>query len=242
MKSNNQPVTEAIILAGGLGSRLRSEVPDLPKPMAPVANRPFLEYLMDYLHKLGFLKIIMSVGYKHTSIVQHFGKNYSGMSIEYAIEEEPLGTGGGTLLAGDKVSGNAPVVVLNGDTWFPVDLIKMVDFHHQRKCSLTIAVHSLVNPGRFTGVKIGHNQKIVDFCCRDNNERQWINGGIYVISPHIFEQWRKLGKRPSALENDLIPNCIEGDAAVYAFLEESPFIDIGVPADYKRASSILNCT
>lgn len=236
----SQSVTEAIILAGGMGSRLRSEVPDLPKPMAPVADRPFLEYLLDYLHGYHVSHVILSVGYKHQLIIQHFGNNYRGMKIDYAIEVEPLGTGGGLLMAVDKITGISPVVVMNGDTWFPVDLTTMAAFHQERNSLLTIAVHSLLNSGRYAGIEFDANKQIVNFVAQGQDGIQWINGGVYTISPQIIKEWHSLGIKLCALEQDLIPLSIKNKAAVFAFSGDYPFIDIGIPEDYQRASSVLH--
>jgi len=182
----SRPITEAIILAGGMGTRLRSEVPDLPKPMAPVAGRPFLEYLLDYLYRHDLSKVVLSVGYKHQSIVHYFGNNYRGMKIDYAIEIEPLGTGGGLQLAEDKTAGDLPIVVMNGDTWFPVDLAEMAMFHQEKNCAVTIAVHSLLNEGRYTGIKLDANKRVVALTDQVHGEIPWINGGVYIIFSQEF--------------------------------------------------------
>lgn len=110
----------AIILAGGMGTRLRSAVPDLPKPMAPIHERPFLEHQMDYWIGQGVSRFIVSVGYMKEVIMDHFGASYRATPLTYAIEEEPLGTGGGLLLAAQGLS--ETFLVLNGDTFFEVDL------------------------------------------------------------------------------------------------------------------------
>src|SRR5690349_1824955 len=112
----------AVILAGGLGTRLRSAVPDLPKPMAPINGRPFLEYQLDYWIAQGIKRFVLSVGYRHEAITKHFGFRYKGVELEYAVEERPLGTGGGFLLAAEKVGRREPFLLLNGDTYFGVNL------------------------------------------------------------------------------------------------------------------------
>ena len=105
-------MTTAIILAGGLGTRLREAVPDLPKPMAPVNGRPFLEYLIDYWIEQGVKRFVMSVGYLHQDIVRHFGYRYRGVEIDYSVEESPLGTGGALLLASSKLKSNIFIKLL----------------------------------------------------------------------------------------------------------------------------------
>ena len=119
-------MTSAIILAGGLGTRLRGVVPDLPKPMAPIGGRPFLEYQLDYWINQGVSQFVLSVGYLHGAIVDHFGDRYKGAKLDYVIEKTPLGTGGGFLLAAEKLGKNDPFLLLNGDTYFAVDLKKLM--------------------------------------------------------------------------------------------------------------------
>ena len=115
-------VNSAIILAGGLGTRLRGVVQDLPKAMAPIKDRPFLEYQLDYWIGQGIRHFILSVGYRREVIMKHFGDKYRDVSIEYAVEETPMGTGGGLLLAVEKMKKRAPFLLLNGDTFFEVSL------------------------------------------------------------------------------------------------------------------------
>ena len=121
-------MTTAIILAGGLGTRLRSVIPDLPKPMAPICGRPFIEYQLEYWIKQGINKFILSVGYKNKVISGYFGDNYKGVEIDYVIENEPLGTGGAFLLASERIANNESFLLLNGDTYFDVDLDKLKEF------------------------------------------------------------------------------------------------------------------
>ena len=121
-------VTSAIILAGGLGTRLRGVVPDLPKPMAPISGRPFLEHQIDYWIKQGVSHFVLSVGYRHEVIVDHFGNRYKDAELDYVIEKTPLGTGGGLLLAVEKVGKDEPFLLLNGDTYFAVNLKTLVGF------------------------------------------------------------------------------------------------------------------
>ena len=121
---------ETIILAGGFGTRLQGVVKDLPKPMAPVNGRPFLTYILDYLIDYEYQRAVLSVGYLHEKIVDYFGKKYKTLEIDYAVEEEPLGTGGGILLAMSKCT-TENVLVINGDTMFKVDLTAFEQFHHK---------------------------------------------------------------------------------------------------------------
>src|SRR3989344_6164126 len=112
---------EAIILAGGLGSRLRATVPDLPKPMAPIHGRPFLEYLLDYWAGQGVSRFVLSVGYKRDIIEEHFATRYKGTEADYAVEDQPLGTGGGFLLRLNPLGRTGPFLILNEGTYLEVD-------------------------------------------------------------------------------------------------------------------------
>ena len=122
---------EAIILAGGFGTRLQGVVKDLPKPMAPVNGRPFLTYILDYLIDYQYNKVVLSVGYLHEKIEEFFGTQYKSLEIDYAVETEPLGTGGGILFAMSKCTTDN-VLVINGDTMFKVDLDAFERFHEEK--------------------------------------------------------------------------------------------------------------
>ena len=118
---------KVVILAGGLGTRLKDTVPDLPKPMAPIKGRPFLEYQMDFWMNQGINRFILSVGYLSDIIINHFSYKYRGAILEYSIESNPLGTGGALIQALKNLS--EPVLVINGDTFFQVQLKKLMKFH-----------------------------------------------------------------------------------------------------------------
>ena len=196
--------------------------------MAPVAGRPFLEYQLDYLHAQGVSRVVMSVGYKHQLIMQYFGDTYRGMTLAYAIETEPLGTGGGLLLAWQQVQMNAPVVV-----------IEMTAFHQQHNSVFTIAVRTESNDGRYAGIEFDCNNRIVNFSAHAETANQWINAGVYLVSPSIMLKWSEWGQAAISLEQQLISAAIDDDR-IYAFPAEANFIDIGVPADYRRAADVMN--
>lgn len=137
----------AIILAGGLGTRLRKSVPDLPKPMAPIKGHPFLEYQMEYWGEQGVDRFILSVGYRYQTISDHFGATYQGIPIHYAVEPTPLGTGGGLLHAAEGMT--EPFLVLNGDAFFEVKLEELKDFHAGRESEWTLALFRTSKIGRY---------------------------------------------------------------------------------------------
>src|SRR5512135_2706910 len=172
-------VTTAIILAGGLGTRLRRTVPDLPKPMAPVSGRPFLEYQMDYWIAQGISHFILSVGYRHEDIMNHFGNRYQDASVEYCIEETPLGTGGGVLLAAEKIGHNQPFLLLNGDTYFAVDLKTLDEFSRANKADWTFSLFRTSEEGRYMGMDVSPQGRILELKSGTGQPDRLANGGVY---------------------------------------------------------------
>lgn len=226
---------EAIVLAGGLGTRLKTVLDDIPKPMAPVGNKPFLEYILEYLFKSRIKKIILSVGYKYEVIKKHFGLSYKGIPLIYSIENEPLGTGGAIKKALEKVDGEN-VLILNGDTFFTIDINEFLLKHEELKSDITIALKPMNNFDRYGSV-ILKNERIVEF-----KEKQFciegiINGGIYVLKTNVldsFEENIKFSFEKDVLENKLYEFNING------FISNNYFIDIGIPSDYYKAQKELH--
>ena len=150
---------EAIVLAGGLGTRLASRLHGLPKPMAPVAGRPFLEILLTQLRRSGCTRVLLSVGHQHTAIQDHFGASFHGMALDYVIESVPLGTGGAIRLALAEAREES-VLVLNGDTFLDADYAAMLRFHAAEGAAVTLAVVHRDDVSRYGGVTI-EDQHIV---------------------------------------------------------------------------------
>ena len=229
---------EVIILAGGLGTRLRSVVSEVPKCMAPVAGKPFLWYLLKYLARYDVSRVILSVGYLKEVIfkwVDEVKADYP-FEFDYAIEEEPLGTGGGIKMALEKAS-DEQVIVLNGDTFFDVDLMRLYDAHVTVKKSITLALKRMMNFNRYGTV----NMEPLTGTILSFNEKQYckeglINGGVYVISKDntIFEG---LGKKFSFETAVLEPQCLQH--RLLGVVQNGFFIDIGIPEDYEKAQSVF---
>ena len=176
---------EVLILAGGLGTRLRSEVKDVPKCMAPVAGKPFLWYLLKDLNKYKEVtRVILSVGYLREFIfkwIEGVRREFS-FAIEYAIEEKPLGTGGGIKLALNQTVTNN-VIVLNGDTYFAVNLNELMTVHLQNPSAVTLALKPMSNFDRYGRVIIDESDKrIVEFKEKEHCKEGLVNGGVYVIN------------------------------------------------------------
>lgn len=228
----------AIVLAGGLGTRLRNEVPDVPKPMAPINGRPFLEYLLDYWVGQGITRFILSIGYKSKVIVDHFGSVYKGAQVDYAIESRPLGTGGGLLLALEKVD-DPDVLLLNGDTFFSVSLRELHQFYLNRNADCVFSLFPAAEPGRFMGLDLDSQGRIFSLAADNKKVGRLANGGVYIIRCNAIRELNLPKATKISLEDDIFLKMLEGSFSVYGVKFDSTFIDIGIPFDYKRAAELL---
>ena len=183
-------IKEAIILAGGLGTRLQSAVPDLPKCMAPVNGRPFLSYVIDYYRQQGIEKFIFSLGYKHAVISAWLQKEYPAVKMQFVIENEPLGTGGAIQLAAEKVNGR-DVLILNGDTLFKTDLAALAAFHKKAASACTLALKPMTNFDRYGVVETEEDGRIKTFKEKQHYPQGLINGGVYILNTGRFRQQKR---------------------------------------------------
>src|SRR5690606_12048782 len=174
----------AVVLAGGFGTRLQKVVSDVPKPMAPIRNKPFLHYLLSHLQLQGVEKIVLSTGYMHEKIEAYFGYHYNGLQLSYSHEFQPLGTGGGLKKAFGNVEETAFVV--NGDSFFNVDLNAMANFHFEQKSDFTLALKPMQNVERYGTVELKEN-RVTAFNEKQFRENGLINGGIYITSRNVFD-------------------------------------------------------
>ena len=224
---------KAIVLAGGMGTRLSGIISDIPKPMALVGPRPFLEYLLDYLVEQGIEQAVLAVSCKWEVIRDHFGDAYRGISLQYSVEDEPLGTGGAIRQALETLPDDE-IIVLNGDTLFHVDLEGLADAHHRGKACLTMAIKQVTDCGRFGRVTVSDRGVITEFLEKSTNGSGWINGGIYMLNRRLLVDFPMPVK--FSFEQDLVgPNL--GSIRPFAFPSNAYFIDMGVPEDYHRAQS-----
>lgn len=215
---------EAIILCGGLGTRLRSVISDVPKPMAPIKNKPFLAFVLEYLKKQNISRVVLAVSYKYEIIQEYFGNSYLGMQILYSIEKEPLGTGGAILEALNLINSDS-CYVLNGDTFFDVNLDRL----KLDNSDICVALKPMKNFDRYGSVDIDNNSYISAFNEKKFTSNGLINGGVYLIKKHIFNSFNlpnKFSFEEFFQENFLIFNA---KATVF----DDYFIDIGIPQDYK---------
>lgn len=227
---------EAIVLAGGLGTRLQDVLPDIPKCMAPVKGKPFLSYILDYLIRQDISKVILSVGYRKEFIIRYFGNNYNSLLIDYAIEDVPLGTGGAAKLAFDYCNQDQ-AFVMNGDTCFLPDLFEMEKLHIQSKADITIAVKNMPETSRYGLVLTDRDDRIVDFREKDSSSGSGlINGGLYLVKKLILDV---VQEKKFSLENDVFNVSCSG-LWIQAFRTDAYFLDIGIPGDYAKAQTMIN--
>ncbi len=225
----------AIILAGGFGTRLQSVVKELPKPMAPVNGKPFLEYVLKYCAHHQLKKVVLSVGYKHEAIQNLFGNKFGEIEIEYCIEENPLGTGGAIKAAMKNVS-DENVLILNGDTFFNVNVADLYSKHVQAKSVCSIALKPMKNFDRYGIVSVDSENLISGFEEKSFRESGNINGGVYVLNKNIephFPSQEIFSFEKDFMEKKFAKLNIKG------FLFDDYFIDIGIPEDYNRAQHEL---
>jgi D-glycero-alpha-D-manno-heptose 1-phosphate guanylyltransferase len=229
---------EAIVLAGGLGTRLAARLNHVPKPMAPVAGRPFLEILLSQLQRAGCTRVILSVGHLHQAIQDHFGAEFRGMRVDYAIESAPLGTGG-AIRAALAQTGEDSVLVLNGDTFLDADYAAMLRLHSQEAAPLTMAVTRCANVTRYGGVVIhgtSEGLRVTGFQEKGRTGAGWINAGAYAICKNL--RWPADLPEKFSFESDFLAAHIDS-LAVAAFPVTGFFLDIGVPEDLDRAQTEL---
>ncbi len=226
-------IKEAIILAGGLGTRLREAVPDLPKCMAPVAGRPFLFHVINYLRLQGIERFIFSLGYKHEVIEEYLQGHFPTLKYTIALEEEPLGTGGAIQLACTK-SESKHVVVVNGDTMYKADLHAAYQFHIHHMAECTLLLKPMKNFDRYGVVELNEAQLVQRFSEKKQYESGTINGGVYILDKDklLDEEFPE----KFSFEKDYLEKLFTS-RRIYGLVQDAYFIDIGIPEDFNRAQS-----
>jgi len=222
---------EAIVLAGGMGTRLQSVVADVPKCMAQVAGKPFLYYLLTTLEASGFQHVILSLGYKHEIIESWLEEYKTSIPITSVVEDVPLGTGGAIKLALSKAK-QTSVFVFNGDSYIGLDYQAMLKFHIEKKALATIALKQMFCFDRYGKVEIDDKSQIVSFGEKQYCDSGFINGGVYVIDKNALKNFPD----KFSLEKDFFePKAAMGQ--LVGFPTKGYFIDIGIPEDYLRAQN-----
>ncbi|MCX7627395.1 MAG: nucleotidyltransferase family protein [Methylophilaceae bacterium] len=224
---------EAIVLAGGFGSRLRQVVADVPKPMAPIAGRPFLEILLGSLAEKGFSRVVLSLGYMAEKISGHFGARFAGLDITYVVEDTPLGTGGATRLAATACAQDH-VFVFNGDTYLDLE-VDLLERQWQAKRHPIVVGRRVPDTTRY-GRLVVDGDRITSFAEKGIAGPGLINAGCYVVATDALAQFPV--NQPFSIETDyLVPEVAR--ATVEVFVTEGVFIDIGIPEDYALAQTLL---
>ena len=224
-------VKNAIILAGGLGTRLQSVVKDIPKPMAPINGTPFLQVLLDYLDHYGIEQVILAVGFRGEVILEYFENKYKNINIFYSAETKPLGTGGASKKAA-QFFGDEPYFLLNGDSIFTVDLHKMSDIYEQEMPDMCMALKHKFKFDRYGVVEYDEWHQVKAFKEKQYCDEGWINGGVYLLSNAIYNKLQFPAR--FSFEKDLMEDSLP-QLEVRACPMEGYFIDIGIPEDYARA-------
>lgn len=225
---------EAIVLAGGFGTRLRQVVPDMPKPMAPIAGRPFLEILLGSLAQKGFSRAVLSLGFMAEKVIDHFGSlPLAGMEISYVVEETPLGTGGATRLA-TKACTEDHVFVFNGDTYLDLEVDLIEAQWQANRCPIVVGKR-VPDTNRY-GQLIVNGDRITNFSEKRYAGAGLINAGCYVLKTHALANVPL--NQAFSIEHDYLVPEVER-AKVQTFITKGVFIDIGVPEDYARAQTLL---
>ncbi len=226
---------EAIVLAGGLGTRLKTVVSDVPKPMAPVAGKPFLSYILNWLHQNGITRVILSVGYKWETIHNVYGVEYRSMKLSYSVERSPLGTGGAIALGMEKVEEDE-VFIINGDTFFNINLKEFREFHIKQNRKISLALKPMVNFDRYGKVELDNTNRIIKFFEKQSTSKGLINAGIYFADKNLtrlFPRTKKFSFEKDFLEMKLDKLNVGG------YVADKYFIDIGIPDDFNRAQTEL---
>ncbi|MFC2100493.1 nucleotidyltransferase family protein [Bacteroidota bacterium] len=225
-------IQEAIILAGGLGTRLQKMVSSSPKSMALINGKPFLEYQLDFLSKNSIQQVILSVGYKNEMIRNHFKEKYDKLKIKYAIEKEPLGTGGATKNAFRYITGEE-ALVLNGDSIFNVDVRAFYSFFLKKKAKICLALRKMDEVCRYGTVIVNKDHRIIAFKEKtDRSIGKLINGGCYIINKSFYSDL--VDHEKFSIEKDIFEKIIDSEG-FFGFESNDYFIDIGIPEDYIKA-------
>ena len=228
-------MNEAIILAGGFGTRLRSVIQDIPKPMSPIAGRPFLEFLLKQLSLFGFSRVILSVGYRHETIINHFGESFENMQLDYCVEDSPLGTGGAIAKAMQQTTAN-DVLVLNGDSILLASPERFYDFHRSRNTPISIALKAETDFDRYGSVTLD-GDRIVRFEEKKHVAEGVFNAGMYWLNISFCRELVcYVSTLPFSLEKEIFEKHV---FPLSGCVFHDYFIDIGIPEDYTRAQTEL---
>ena len=223
----------AVILVGGEGTRLRPLTDSLPKPMLPLLDRPLLAYTFDHLRFAGVERVVLACGYLPTAIEEHFGARFDGLELEYRVEPEPLGTGGGLRFAASGFE--RTFFALNGDSLREADLRRLLTFHRERRARATILLTRVSDPSRYGLVRTDDRGRVLGFVEKpspDQIDTDLINAGLYVLEPDVLDLIPH--GRAVSIEREVFPLLAE-QGSLYALSLPGYWLDVGTPASYLQA-------
>lgn len=224
----------AAILAGGLGTRLRAQLPDRPKALADVAGRPFLSYQLDRLEAAGIRTVILCTGYRGERIQRAFGPAYGAMRLRYAQEPTPLGTAGALRFALPLLETDT-VLAMNGDAFWEVDLNTWWQWHAQRRAAASIVLVRMADTSRYGRVQVDRLSRVRAFGEKFAGGPGWINAGVYLLGRQVIE--RIPDGRPVSIEREVFPRLVGRD--LYGYRSHGRFLDIGTPESYRMAEAFV---
>ena len=226
----------AVILAGGLGTRLRKVVSDRPKVLAEIMGKPFLCYLLDQLDDAGIEQVIICTGHMARTVEEAFGSSYAGLRVNYSREKTPLGTAGALKLAGQAMD-TKHCLVMNGDSYTEFDPSSLLMAHKQKNANITLLVTAVDDTSRFGTIQMNGENKIVQFIEKGSNTGTGlINAGVYMMNRSVLQKIAE--KTPCSLEYDFFPSIIE--KGIYGYETGGKFIDIGIPEFYAKAETFFD--
>lgn len=226
---------DAVILAGGLGTRLAATVPHLPKALAPIQGVPFLQLLFEQLAKSQIIsKVVLALGYKADAIEHFLSTQSHPFQIALSIESSPLGTGGAVLHALNQTKTDT-LLVLNGDSYFDLSLASFLAFHQMKQAPASIASREMEDVSRYGAIEMDAQQRVISFFEKSPLlKRGWINGGLYLIQRDLLSPFPPASY---SLENDFLPEFVK--KGLFAYPDAGTFIDIGTQSSYFEAQHLL---
>jgi D-glycero-alpha-D-manno-heptose 1-phosphate guanylyltransferase len=225
----------AVLLVGGMGTRLRSVLPSIPKPLAPFGTKSFLHLIIQQLRSQSIRQLVMCTGYLGDYIEETFGDGHEwGVAINYSKESDPVGTAGAVKLAERYIPSVPDFLVMNGDSFLETDFRQLIRFHGAHGGLVTIAACQIENASRYGTLQVDKTNRVIGFTEKAGTQAPGlVNGGVYVFNRSILQY---IADRPASLERDVFPSVLEH--GVYAFEQRGMFIDIGTPEDYLRAQEL----
>jgi mannose-1-phosphate guanylyltransferase len=230
---------KVIILAGGVGTRLRPLSCTRPKLLFPVLNKPLLDGTLEQLAKIGVNEVILATKYMAEVFMQRYGKSKHGIKLSYSIENKPMGTGGAIKYAEELIGQDEPFLVLNGDIITTINYASFIKKHNKKNAVATIALHRVEDPRRYGTVKINEKNKITQFIEKAPKKMapsNLINAGVYILEPEIFK-YIPSGHSVS-IEREVFPELAK-ENRLFGYEFKDFWIDIGKPADYLKANRVL---